>query len=255
MNVVYKMINQTRLKNNTPPYYYIGSKTNCTFENGIIFDKFGKKYYSSTKSIVLKEHLKTDKFIFEILFVKAETDSVDINFYERKEQMNINKKNWDLEYYNKAYAISGFTTSGFANYHFGDGKIISLPINHPDVLSGKAIGQQKNRKASQEEKAKLKMRLHPSKKINWSEYLKGHKKNKTSGYHNKKSATHRKNIANSKKKRIEKLDKNLNHIAYYNSIGEASDSCEIKRGSISACCLGRTKTAHGYIFRYCKVLL
>ena len=36
MDVVYKMTNQTRVINQTPPYYYIGSKTNCVFENGFI---------------------------------------------------------------------------------------------------------------------------------------------------------------------------------------------------------------------------
>lgn len=47
MNIVYKMSFIERIKNKTPPYYYIGSKTNCWF-NGhqIVETKTGKYYWS-----------------------------------------------------------------------------------------------------------------------------------------------------------------------------------------------------------------
>ena len=250
MNVVYKMTNQTRLANNTPPFYYIGSKNNCEYVDGLIIDKYGKPYFSSTKSVVLKEHLKSDVFTFEILLKKDETDVTDINHYERDEQLKVPIKIWNSEYYNKAYAISGFTTNGFANYHYGDNKIVSLPINHPDVLSGKAIAQQKGRIVGEKEREILRKRIHASKTMNWSEKLKGHKKIKKYNYKKPKSNTHKKNIAISKMKPVQMLDKNMNHINYYDSIDSASIDNNIHRASIGSCCNGKIKTSGGFIWRF-----
>ena len=250
MEVIYKMTNLSRLENNTPPYYYIGSKTNCTFDGSFIYDKKGKIYLTSSKSKLLKEHIKNDKLIFEILVIKPNDSIIDITEYERIEQLKINKETWNLEYYNKAYAISGFTTNGFANYHYGDNKIVSLPINHTDVISGRAIAQNKGRSVSDEERVKLKNRIHPSKFMNWSKTLLGHKKNKIDGYFKPKSENHRKNIAKSKFKEIEMLDLDNKHIKYFSSIDEAEKETGIGRNSISACCNGRTKTGHGYIWRF-----
>lgn len=250
MDVVYKMTNLSRLENNTPPYYYIGSKTNCTFDGCFIYDKNGKLYLTSSKSITLKEHVKNDKLIFEILIIKPNNSIIDITEYERREQLKIKKETWDIEYYNKAYAISGFTTNGFANYHYGDNKIISLPTNHTDVISGKAIAQNKGRLISDEKRKKLKKRIHPSQLMDWSKKLLGHKKTKIDGYFKPKSEDHIKNIAKSKFKEIEMLDIEMNHIKYFNSIDEAEKETGIGRSSISACCNGRTKTGHGYVWRF-----
>jgi len=250
MDIVYKMINQTRLVKNTPPYYYIGSKNNCVFIDNVIIDKFGKRYKSSTKSVILKEHLKTDEFYFIVLFEKDKDDKNDITFYERNEQLKISKESWDSEYYNKAYAISGFTTNGFANYHYGDNKIISLPVKHPDVLSGKAIAQQKNRIISEEERVKLRNRVHPSEKMDWSKKLKGCRKKSNFNYKKSKSEEHRKNIANAKKKPIEMLDKNFTHIAFFESIYDASKENKFNRNTISLCCNNKQKFCCGYVWRF-----
>lgn len=39
MNVVYKLSFINRINAKIPPYYYIGSKTNCTFDGTNIIDK------------------------------------------------------------------------------------------------------------------------------------------------------------------------------------------------------------------------
>ena len=50
MNIVYKMTFLSRLENNTPPFYYIGMKTNCSFKDNIILGKNEKPYWSSSGS-------------------------------------------------------------------------------------------------------------------------------------------------------------------------------------------------------------
>lgn len=47
MNIVYWFTFTDRVKNKTPPYYYIGSKHDCTFINGVIFDNRNIEYWSS----------------------------------------------------------------------------------------------------------------------------------------------------------------------------------------------------------------
>lgn len=49
MNIVYWFIFEDCVKNKILLYYYIGSKLNCLFENGIIYDFFGKEYWSLCK--------------------------------------------------------------------------------------------------------------------------------------------------------------------------------------------------------------
>ena len=48
MNIAYKITFTNRLKLNIKPYYYIGSKSNCTIKYGIIYDKDNKPYYGSS---------------------------------------------------------------------------------------------------------------------------------------------------------------------------------------------------------------
>lgn len=253
MDVVYKMTNISRLENNTPPYYYIGSKTSCTFDGKFIYDRYGKKYLTSSKSVILKEDVKKDILKFEIILTKVNDDGVEITEYERHEQLKIDKETWVNEYYNKAYAISGFTTNGYANYHYGDNELVSLPTDHHDVIDGIAIAQHSGRVISDEERIRLKERTHPSELMDWSETLTGHKKKNKTNYFKPKSEKHKKNIAKSKHKVVEMLDKDMNHVNFFKSIDEASQKSGVGRNSISACCNGRSKTAHGYIWRFIEL--
>ena len=51
-------------------------------------------------------------------------------------------------------------------------------------------------------------------------------------------------------KQIEQLDLNGNILAEFDSISQAARELHINRGSINQVCLGKHKTAGGYIFRY-----
>ena len=49
MNIVYWLEFSQRIKNKTPPYFYIGSKHDCLIQNGVIIDSHGREYWSSCK--------------------------------------------------------------------------------------------------------------------------------------------------------------------------------------------------------------
>lgn len=72
MNVVYWFTFETRLKNKTPPYFYIGSKHNCAFENGVIIDlKYTsrREYWSSCEQPDFLEAIQLEKPTVKILDV------------------------------------------------------------------------------------------------------------------------------------------------------------------------------------------
>ena len=52
------------------------------------------------------------------------------------------------------------------------------------------------------------------------------------------------------RKQIEQLDLNGNILAEFDSISQAAKELQINRGNINQVCLGKLKTAGGYIFRY-----
>ena len=51
-------------------------------------------------------------------------------------------------------------------------------------------------------------------------------------------------------KQIEQLDLNGNILAEFDNISQAAKELQINRGNINQVCLGKLKTAGGYIFRY-----
>lgn len=52
--------------------------------------------------------------------------------------------------------------------------------------------------------------------------------------------------------KVDQFDINMNHIATYNTIKEASRAFGKKTSNISACCRGLAKTCMGYIWKYSK---
>lgn len=52
------------------------------------------------------------------------------------------------------------------------------------------------------------------------------------------------------RKQIEQLDLNGNILAEFDNISQAAKELQINRGNINQVCLGKLKTAGGYIFRY-----
>ena len=70
MHVVYKITLGDRIKTQTPPYFYIGSKSNCRFDGEFIYDRRNRKYYGSSKSSLYKECLERETSIkVEILHI------------------------------------------------------------------------------------------------------------------------------------------------------------------------------------------
>lgn len=111
MNVVYKLSFINRINAKTPPYYYIGSKTNCTFDGTNIIDKNGKFYYSSSSSSEFQKALLKETPKVEILYFQLVGDE-QITSIEAEFQKNIEKDVWNKEYFNLAYADGQFTTYG-----------------------------------------------------------------------------------------------------------------------------------------------
>lgn len=104
MNVVYWFTFETRLKNKTPPYFYIGSKHNCAFENGVIIDSHNKEYWSSCKQPRFIEAL-SEKPTVKILHVCDDVLSEE-EFYHQ--HYNVVKSPL---FFNKASARGTFKSS------------------------------------------------------------------------------------------------------------------------------------------------
>lgn len=111
MNLVYKMTFESRLKNKTPPYYYVGSKTNCFFDGKNIIDEDGKIYKTSSKVKELKDSFLLESPKIEILYFQL-VGFESITEIEEKFQRAIDLESWHNEYFNLSYANGEFTTYG-----------------------------------------------------------------------------------------------------------------------------------------------
>lgn len=78
------------------------------------------------------------------------------------------------------------------------------------------------------------------------------KKNPHAGV--RRSAGCREKIAKVHSKKVEQYDLNLNLIRVYDSLRSAEKETNIKNQNISACCLGKTKTAGGYVWKYQEIM-
>lgn len=58
------------------------------------------------------------------------------------------------------------------------------------------------------------------------------------------------NIRYSQNKKVVQYDKNYNLIKEFNSMIEAQNELKINKSNICQCCLGKRKTAGGYIWKY-----
>lgn len=110
MHCVYKITFNNRKNINKFPYYYIGSKSNCTYTNGTLYDKNGKTYYGSSLYNgyydIVKEEI--DNIITEILYIADNYD--DALEHERLLHINNNVVLSD-EYFNQQIA----TISTYSN--------------------------------------------------------------------------------------------------------------------------------------------
>jgi hypothetical protein len=113
MNILYKITYLPHLKNQTPPYYYVGSKYN--------YDKkyFGspsskqKDWYSENFTICKwwKQKIKNNKddFYFEIISEYDEISPKQLVEEEKKIHIELDVKN-SKEYFNKSVATSGWVS-------------------------------------------------------------------------------------------------------------------------------------------------
>lgn len=105
MNVVYRYVNLTRLERKTPPYYYVGSKVECSmhkpFENEnryYLYDsKMDRCYFGSPSAQSYWDHWKTDSFTVQIL--EKVTDRSKVRGREANWLSEFNAAESD-EYYN-----------------------------------------------------------------------------------------------------------------------------------------------------------
>lgn len=158
-NIVYKITFLDRIEKNEPPFYYIGSKTNCTVINGVIFDRKGNQYKGSCRSKLFKESVKGN---IKIDVIK-ECELDELLKSEYTEQFNNNVVE-SIEYFNNSYAVytSSFTNPEFANYRIiSTGKNVRLKRDDPLVISGKAVGTSNGIKFEYKERPNFKGDLNP----------------------------------------------------------------------------------------------
>lgn len=113
MDVVYWFTFQNRVRNKTPPYYYIGSKHNCKIVNGVIISSRNKEYWSSCEQSRFLEALEIEKPIVRILDVSEsplDEEEWYHNFYDVvKSEL----------FFNKAKAKGSFGGAGINSPRYG----------------------------------------------------------------------------------------------------------------------------------------
>ena len=152
MNIIYKVIFNKRLAAGIMPYYYIGSKTNCRVENGVIL--YGKsslrEYWGSSKHAEYSEILKNDNPTIEILY---EGDKETLLIKEKEFQVQYDAVR-SPEFFNANYAVdNNFTNPDYAAYkHTLTGKVVRLLRSDPMVLDGTYVGITKGTILTEEER-------------------------------------------------------------------------------------------------------
>jgi hypothetical protein len=128
MHIVYMLTFKQRLKNNTPPYYYIGSKSKCEFYDNTIYDSNKKSYYGSSGSKIFLEALTHELPVASILYV-----SEDYNDCLQEERNHHIKNNVVLssDYFNCAIA----TVNNYSNPDY---------ITAKQIITGKICRIHKN---------------------------------------------------------------------------------------------------------------
>ena len=157
MNVVYKISFLDRIRDNKPPYYYIGSKSNCTFDGTNIIDKRGNAYFGSSKYNNYKEIVSSSTIKVDILY-KSKIYK-DVLIEEARIQTECDAMR-SPEYFNLSIAntVSNFTEPDTGTFMCiaDESKIIRLKIDDPLVVSGMYVGVTKGKKTSDESKQKRK---------------------------------------------------------------------------------------------------
>lgn len=158
MNIVYKITFLERKENNTPPYYYIGSKSNCEFVSGKIYESNGKEYTGSSRYKDYKKIVNESTLLIEIIETFDNYDDAIKFEYEIQKELNVIKSN---EYFNLSMASqSSYNRTGYGTYKHKDNydKKVKLRTDDHKVLDGTFIGATKNNKISEETKQKISLK-------------------------------------------------------------------------------------------------
>ena len=156
MNYIYKTIFNSRLKTKTPPYYYIGSKTDSSFVDGKLLENNGNFYFGSSRYKGYKDFIDNDTKV-EIL---EEYEYIDYNKLlqaEKHYQLKVSAKT-NPEYFNLSYATdtSNYSNPDYATYkHNTTGKCIRLRRDDNLVKSGIYVGITTGIKSSKEHRNKI----------------------------------------------------------------------------------------------------
>lgn len=141
MHCVYKITFLSRKLTNTLPYLYIGSKSNFTYFDGILYGSDGNPYYGSSTwddySKIVEENIGSIK----VDILKTFDNYEECLEYEKFIQISENAVQ-SPEYFNKALASeSNFSSPDFATYrHIKSGKVVRLRRDDPFVLNGTYVG-------------------------------------------------------------------------------------------------------------------
>lgn len=269
--VIYEIINEHNKKYNIRPWRYIGSDS-----------KDRDNYMGSSKHLSADiKRLGIHNFSKHTLWKGSQDDLANMGHtrltgLERQFHVQYNVIA-SPEFYNKVFADEQFTTECVGNFYYVNDphkKLLLLPVNHPDVISGLAVGQHygKTRTHTNERNSKisssLKQRYLTHKHHRLGDKLSDDIKLKMS---KPKSEQHKQNIKRAVNERLkdplyrQKLSANNGRrtpvlqftlegelIAIYDTIKDAAASVGggNKRADISACCRGVQKSAHGFIWKY-----
>lgn len=146
MNIVYEVIFTKRKENGVLPYRYIGSKSNCTFIDGVIFDKRKKPYYGSSSvkgyNDIVKENI--DDITTTILFT---FDDYKDALEKEKEIHILSDVVVSTEFFNKSIAtISTYSDPAYATVkHHITGKVVRLLKDDVNIINGTYVGLTKGR--------------------------------------------------------------------------------------------------------------
>ena len=141
MHIVYKIIFVDRLKENNPPYFYIGSKLDCEVIDNIIFYKNSSRQYIGSSSYPNYKNIYHSQKEIKIEILREVNDPENILLYEKEEQLKYDVL-YSNEYFNLSYATnSTYNKKGYAVYKHKDNykKMIKLKPDDPLVLDGTYI--------------------------------------------------------------------------------------------------------------------
>lgn len=156
MNVVYLIEFVDRKLANEKPYYYVGSKSNCVLENGIMYGRYNKEYWGSSEDKNMKSLIPVEKKCVHILFSHDDYNTC----LEMERTIHIER---DVVanpiYFNKSIALcNNYSNPKYATYkHTETGKVARLERTHEKVLSGEWVGVTKGEVYSEERRMKSSM--------------------------------------------------------------------------------------------------